>query len=231
MGKSQEVRRSLKPLTFGAARAKGPAGRKRRRALLGCALVALALAAPSAVSADAQISGHASGMTIRTGDGSYLLVGTYTDALGAPGTYHGSYRESTTGYTSCRGQGIGVIYCDNPPFSTGLPYRCNLIAGEITFRSLAGKEITFDIGSGGFAPPDSRIVSGVCQQQADPNVHDTYLLLLNRTNLWPATTEEFSRGYGLLNYAVGSMIGVSSPRGSSPIYADELTLQLNLFSP
>jgi hypothetical protein len=24
---------------------------------------------------------------------------------------------------------------------------------------------------------------------------------------------------------------VSSPRGSSPIYADELTLQLNLFSP
>lgn len=150
---------------------------------------------------------------------------------------HGSDRkrellqESTTGYNSCRATGIGVIFCDDPPVSSGLPYRCNLITGEVTFRSLGGKQITLNIASGGLAPPASRIVSGICQQAADPSIHDTYLLLSNRTDLWPATAEEFSRGYGLHNYALGSMTGVSTPRGNSPVYFDDLALQLNLFSP
>lgn len=202
-----------------------------RRRLVATALAVTALATASAAGADIGISGNASGVTVRTGDGSYMITGTYIDSLGAPGTYHGTYRETTTGYNSCRATGIGVIFCDDPPFSSGLPYRCNLITGEVTFRSLGGKQITLNIASGGLAPPASRIVSGICQEAADPSIHDTYLLLSNRTDLWPATAEEFSRGYGLLNYALGSMVGVSTPRGNSPVYFDDLALQLNLFSP
>jgi hypothetical protein len=190
----------------------------------------LVLAFPAAGGADITITGHASGITVSTGSGTFLVNGKYADAAGNVGTYHGTYTETTTGYSSCRGVGIGQILCDNPPYYTGLPYRCNLITGTITFRSSGGKEITYEIGSGGLAPPQSRIVSGVCQQ-ADPTIHDTYLLLTNRASVWPATTEQFSHGYGPLDFALGSLVGTSTPRGGSPVYSDEFALNLSLFPP
>jgi len=193
-------------------------------------VVMLVLSFPAAAGAEITIAGQATGVTVPVGNGGFKFSGTFVDSSGHAGTYHGAYDELTTGYTSCRGVGIGLIYCDNPPYYSGLPYRCNLVRGEVTFRSQGGKEITLLIGSGGFAPPQSRIVSGVCQQQADPTLHDTYLLLLNRTAMWPATTEEFSRGYGLLAEAFGSLVGTSAPRGASPVYFDDFALNLNLFS-
>jgi hypothetical protein len=200
----------------------------RKGRLLPAVLAVIALALPSAAAANIDIVGHARGFTVPTGGGNYIIVGTYVDSSGAPGTYYGSYHETTTGYASCRGTGIGVINCDNPPYYSGLPYRCNLISGSVTFRTIAGKQITFNIGAGGLAPPASRIVSGICQQLANPAVHDTYLLLWNRSDIWPATTEEFSRGFGLLDYALGSLTGTSAPRGNSPVYFDDLSLQLDL---
>src|SRR4051794_34945221 len=101
-----------------------------RRAAGAALLVALAL--PAIASADptvTTITGHASGITVRTGNGAYLVVGTYRDSLGFPGTYTARYHEDTTGYNSCRGVGFGEINCDNPPNFFGLPYRCNLISG------------------------------------------------------------------------------------------------------
>ena len=207
-----------------------PCGWSCRRLLVG-ALALVALVVPSVAAADLQISGHASGLTVPTGPNSYLIAGAYTDALGAPGTYSGTYTEYTTGYNSCRGTGLGIILCDNPPFYSGLPYRCNLVTGQVTFRSFAGKRITYNIGAGGLAPPASRVVSGICQQTADPRIHDTYLLLWNRTAVWPATAEEFSHGYGLLNYALGSLTGVSTPRRGLPVFFDDFALQLDLVSP
>ena len=184
----------------------------------------LLLALPSIASADTSINGTAEGLTIPLGDGTFMIVGTYRDASGARGTYHGTYTELTTGYTSCRSTGIGEIFCGT---SADWPYRCNLISGVVTLRS-QGKSVTLYIGSAGLAPPASRVVSGVCLREGTTTTRDTYLMLTNRTDNWPATVEEFSRGYGILAYAVGSLVGTSTPLGGG-IYVDSLTLQLGLF--
>jgi hypothetical protein len=184
------------------------------------------LVIPSAASADTLIDGHAKGQTIALGNGTFLIVGIYRDASGALGIYHGTYREVTTGYTSCRSTGIGGFHCGEPMF----PNRCNLISGVVTLRS-QGKSVTLNIGSAGLAPPASRIVSGVCLREGDTATRDTYLMLTNRTDNWPATVEEFSRGYGILAYAIGSLVGTSTPLAPrSPVYIDELTLHLGLFT-
>jgi hypothetical protein len=54
-------------------------------------------------------------------------------------------------------------------------------------------------------------------------------MVTNRTNVWPATVEEFSRGYGILAWAQGALVGTSSPLGGGRVYAEELALDLGLF--
>jgi hypothetical protein len=207
------------------------AGMTDRRAILAVLASALILAwVPSLARADGPatttITGQAGGTTVPLGDGNFLIVGTYRDSQGVPGTYLGRYHEVTTGYNSCRSTGVGEIFCGSP----GFPYRCNLIRGEITLRSV-GRELNLIIGSAGFFPPAARLQSGICQEEANPAIHDTYLMLLNRVDNFPATDEEFSRGYGLLNEVDGSLIGTSNPVGRSPVYSDDLALQLRLFAP
>ena len=209
------------------------AGMINRRAILAVQASAATLAGvPSLARADdprglpTTISGQASGITVPLPNGNFLVAGTYRDSLGIPGTYFGRYHEVTTGYNSCRSTGVGEIFCGSP----GFPYRCNLIRGEITLRSV-GRVLNLVIGSAGFFQPLSRLQSGICQQEANPAIHDTYLMLLNRVDSFPATEEEFSPGYGLLNEVDGSLTGTSTPVGSSPVYSDNLALQLTLFAP
>jgi hypothetical protein len=205
------------------------AGMTNRRAILAVLASAAILAGvPSLARADdpsTTITGQASGKTVPLGDGNFLVVGTYRDSLGVPGTYFGRYHEVTTGYNSCRSTGIGEVFCG----SSGFPYRCNLIRGEITLRSV-GRVLNLIIGSAGFFPPLSRLQSAICQQEANPAIHDTYLMLANRVANFPATEEEFSRGYGLLDEVRGSLIGTSTPAGGSPVYSDDLALQLTLIA-
>jgi hypothetical protein len=188
-------------------------------------VLALAFALPSVAAADTTISGPALGLTMPQHDGGFRIFGTYRDVNGFPGTYSGSYSYQTTGFDSCRAVGIGSINCGTPTF----PYRCNLILGQVTFRSV-GRQVTVFIGAGGFDPPAARLQSGICTQEADPAIHDTYLLLLNRTASQPATTEEFSHGYGILAFALGTMTGTSTPLGASPLYVNRLALNLSLIS-
>lgn len=203
------------------------AARRAGSVPLAAAALAIALALPAAARAESitTVSGEASGMTVPVGHDNYVVVGTYRDSLGFPGTYSGRYHLDTTGYNSCRGVDMGTIYCDNPPYFSGLPYRCNLISGQITLRSL-GKKIDLNIGVAFPEQPLNRITSGIC-----PSLHDTYLLMWNRSALWPATTEEFSHGFGPLDLARGSLTGVSTPVGGSPVYLDDLALQLDLYAP
>jgi hypothetical protein len=200
--------------------------------LLAVAGVVIAFALPAAARAESvtTVAGEARGMTVPIGHDNYIVVGTFRDSLGFPGTYAGRYHLDTTGYNSCRGIGMGTMYCDNPPYWAGLPYRCNLISGQITFRSL-GKQIDLNIGVAFPEQPLNRITSGICEQQEDPSLHDTYLLMWNRSTLWPATTEEFSRGFGPLDLARGSMTGISTPVGGAPVYLDDLALHLDIYAP
>ena len=135
---------------------------------------------------------------------------------------------TTEGFTSCRATGLSSQNCDQVP---EFPSRCNLVTGSVTFVSADGKKLRLNIGSGGFDPPQSRIVSGICYDPANPSVFDTYLLLSNRSNLVPATTEQFSKGYGLLDFALGSLVGTSTQRGKSQVFTDDLTLQVTLTPP
>jgi|RhiMethySRZTD1v2_1073278.scaffolds.fasta_scaffold189007_1 hypothetical protein len=195
--------------------------RLRLGALVACFLAALAI--PSLAGAVMFIEGSARGHTIALGDGTYLIVGTYRDATGEVGTYSGRYTEQTTGYTSCRSTGIGSIHCGEP----GFPFRCNLVTGEVTLRS-RGKSVTLHIGAAGLGSPAARIQSGVCLQDDSSENRDMFLMLTNRTQVWPATEEEFSRGYGIIAYAEGSLVGSSRPLGGS-VLADEFDLDLGLF--
>jgi hypothetical protein len=198
-------------------------GRANRRLGLLVAAVLTALALPSLGAADTFIGGTATGRTLALGNGTFQVVGTYRDAAGEVGTYHGTYTEVTTGYTSCRSTGIGEIFCGTAAF----PYSCNLIAGEITLRS-RGRYVTLHIGPASLGPPGSRVQSGVCLREGSAQ-RDTFLMVTNRTNVWPATVEEFSRGYGILAWAQGALVGTSSPLGGGRVYAEELALDLGLF--
>jgi hypothetical protein len=200
--------------------------RTLRRGLRLCMIVAglvAALAIPSLAAADTFINASAAGRTIPLGNGTFQISGTFVDGSGAVGTYVGRYTQLTTGYTSCRATGLSEGNCGTSFF----PYRCNLVSGVVTLRT-AGAYVTLNIGSAFFAPPLSRLWSGVCLKEGSTTERDTYLLLTNRTALWPATVEEFSSGYGLLAYAVGSLVGTSTPLGRSAS-ADALTLELGLF--
>ncbi len=175
------------------------------------AFVAVA-AAPGAASAQT-IDGTATGKTIPLGNGSFRIVGTLTDpsAPGVVGTYVGTYTEITTGYTSCRFIGFGSIFCDEPS-----DFTCNLIEGEVTFRS-RGKTVTLAIG---IDFQFGRLASAVCLNPTDPDIHEVHLELVG-------SGEGFSRGYGDLMYAYGGMSGTSTPLGGA-VYQDNLSFSITL---
>jgi hypothetical protein len=191
---------------------------------VGASVVALLvmLSLPALAGADTLVAGSAKGHTVALGNGTFQIAGIYRDAAGDVGTYHGTYTELTTGYTSCRSTGIGAIFCGTSAF----PFSCNLISGEMTLRS-RGKYVTLHIGPADLGSPGARIQSGVCLRPGSTEL-DAYLMLTNRTNVWPATEEEFSRGYGILAWARGSLVGISSPLGGRA-HDDELALDLGLF--
>jgi hypothetical protein len=168
--------------------------------------VAAVAAAPGAASAQV-ISGTATGKTIAQGNGTFRIVGTFTDAsTGEVGTYVGTYVETTTGYISCRFIGLGAINCDEPA-----DFTCNLIEGEVTFRS-HGRRLTLGIGTDfNFG----RISSAVCLDPTNPEIHNVTLELFG--------TE--SRGYGDPSFVWGSMGGTSTPLAGG-VYADTFFLRI-----
>jgi hypothetical protein len=175
------------------------------------ALAALA-AAPGAASAQwIQIDGTATGKTIPLGNGTFRIVGTYTDASkpGVAGTYVGTYVETTTGYTSCITTGDAVFLC-----SEGVPTisSCNLIHGEVTFRS-QGRMLTLFIAS----DFSGHLTSGVCLTE-DPEIHSVEFRLVG-------LGEGFSRGYGDINFVEGYMAGSSTPLAGG-VYEDSFELHL-----
>lgn len=97
----------------------------------------------------------------------------------------------------------------------------------MTLRS-RGNYVTLRIRAADLGPPGSRLLSGVCVREDGTETRDTFLLLTNRTNVWPATVEEFSHGYGILAFAIGSLVGTSTPLGGG-VRADDLALDLGLF--
>jgi hypothetical protein len=181
-------------------------------------VVAAVAAAPGAATAQT-ITGTATGKTIPLGNGTFRIVGTYTDGSkpGVVGTYVGTYVEDTTGYTSCPLIGTYEVFCDrewNPA-----AFRCNLIHGEVTFRS-QGRTLTLLIGT---EFPLGHATSAVCLDITNPQIHNVNLELFNGT---PAV---FSRRYGDLMYAYGTMFGTSTPRGRSA-YADSFLLWIETAS-
>jgi hypothetical protein len=175
-------------------------------------LVFAAVAAAPGVAAADVITGTATGKTIPLGNGTFRIVGTYTDAsTGVAGRYVGTYVEDTTGYTSCRFIGFGAFFCDRPPDVT-----CNLIHGEVTFRS-QGKMLTLGIG---VDFPFGRISSAVCLDPTTALIHDVNLELFNGR-----TPAGFSRGYGDIDYAYGTMWGTSTPLAGGG-YEDTFSLYI-----
>jgi len=177
----------------------------------------LAFAALGAVPATASAqfivlaSGTATGKTIPLRDGTFRIVGTYTDASGARGTYLGTYVEDTTGYTSCPYIGFDEDNCLFQPAE----YQCNRIHGEVTFRS-QGKVLTLRIA---IQPWYGRSYSSICLDPTNPETHDVGLWL------FAGTPDDFSRGYGDLNYAYGNMYGTSTPLAGG-LYANTFSFQI-----
>jgi hypothetical protein len=180
--------------------------------LLACILAAVA--APSGA-ATAATTGTATGKTISLGNGTYRISGAYRDpSSGASGTYAGTYVEDTIGYTSCSLTGTYEVYCDrewNPA-----AFRCNLIHGTVTFRS-QGRMLRLLIGT---EFPLGHFTSAVCLDDTDPQIHNVSIALFN------GTPEAFSRGYGDLMYAYGSMFGTSTPRRNG-VYEDRSSLMID----
>jgi hypothetical protein len=161
-------------------------------------------AAPGAASAQT-IEGTATGKTIAQGNGTFRIVGTYTDAsTGEVGTYVGTYVEYTTGYTSCPFPTFaGEMACFEDP---GLA-RCNLIRGEVTVRS-QGEMLTLSIASQLFPV----ITSAVCLKGTDdPQSYDVFLELMGSRD-------------GFI-YAEGSMRGTSAPLGGG-VYEDTFVISI-----
>ncbi len=177
-------------------------------------LVFAAVATGPDTASATEMTASATGKTSPRGKGMFRISGAYTDpSTGDRGTYAGTYVEDTTGYTSCSLTGTYEVYCDrewNPA-----AFRCNLIHGEVSFRS-QGRRLTLLIGT---EFPLGHAKSAVCLDITNPQIHNVNLELFNGT---PAV---FSRGYGDLDYAYGSMFGISTPRGRG-VYDDSFSLYL-----
>lgn len=159
--------------------------------------------------ADATISGTATGKTIRLGNGSFRIVGTFVDPAtpGVGGTYKGTYTELTSGYTSCNNK----IFC--------AAFTCNLIAGQLTFSS-AGKSVTLNFNS--FLSPQ---FPSVCLDPVDPEVHDVNLWMNNYVGFCGSGIS--SRGYGPVYLSSGGMFG-SSRHLAGGVYVDTSSLDISL---
>lgn len=172
---------------------------------------AAAAAGPAAAMADpisSPIEGTATGMTIPLGNGTFRIVGTFTDAStpGIAGTYVGTYVEDTTGYTSCFSLSIGgQVLCALFPELA----RCNIIHGSVTIRS-RGETNTFFIGGDFFL--QGRLLSVVCLNRTNPEVHDVDLFL---TAVDPTP----------IPVATGSMVGTSTP-AQGGTYEDVFSLRV-----
>lgn len=188
--------------------------RYRPLPLLILACILATVAAPSDATSATTI-GTATGKTRSLGNGTYRISGAYRDpSTGAAGTYAGTYVEDTIGYTSCSLTGTYEVYCDrewNPDV-----FRCNLIHGEVTFRS-QGRMLRLLIGT---EFPLGHFTSAVCLDITDPQIHNVSIALFN------GTPEVFSRGYGDLMYAYGSMFGTSTPRRNG-VYEDRSSLMID----
>jgi hypothetical protein len=161
-------------------------------------------AAPGAATAQT-IDGTATGKTIAQGNGTFRIVGTFTDPStpGIAGTYVGTYVEETTGYTSCRFINLGSFFCIDPANVT-----CNLIRGSVTIRS-RGESQRFLIGADF---PRGRAASAVCLNASNPEIHDVFLFL---TGVDSASNV----------VATGSMRGTSTPLAGG-VYEDAFRLEV-----
>jgi hypothetical protein len=178
---------------------------------------AAAAAGPEAASAT-EITGTATGKTSPRGKGVFRISGAYKDpSTDEAGTYAGTYVEDTTGYTSCPLTGTYEVYCDHEVNPAA--FRCNLIHGEVTFKS-RGRTLTLLIGT---EFPLGHAISAVCLDSTNPQIHNVNLELFNGT---PAL---FSRGYGDLMYAYGTVFGTSTPRGRAA-YEDSFRLSIDMAS-
>jgi len=182
-------------------------------------LFAAVAAAPGIASADETIQGTATGKTIPLGNGTFRIVGTFTDPSrpGVIGTYVGTYVEMSTGYTTCRFTSItGTANCypmcngENGPYcNEGFDVvSCNRIQGSVTIRS-QGESQTLSIGSEWFSVYGAW--SAVCLNPSNREIHDVFIFL-TRTNAIGAV-------------ATGSMVGTSTP-GPGGLYEDVFQLRV-----
>jgi len=191
-----------------------------RRALC-CAIVAAVAAAcwTAVASADSvSIGGNATGRTIPLGNGTFRVIGTFTDANSSQnGNYSGMYTEDTVGYTSCDRLGFGVIDCVLDPAA----HQCNLIHGSITFNS-AGSSVTLPIGSNALG----RVTSAVC---LDPNNPGQYLVHLESAVETLPPDAVVTKGMGTFTTAFGHVAGTAAPLGR--VFADSFALVVSLTRP
>jgi len=171
------------------------------------------------VASATEVTGSATGKTGPRGNNTFRISGAYADpSTGDVGTYVGTCVEDTTGYTSCPLIGTYEVYCDREWYPAA--FRCNLIHGEVTFRS-QGSMLRLLIGS---EFPLGHATSAVCVDVTNPHIHNVNIELFNGT---PAV---FSRGYGDLTYVYGSLFGTSTPRGRG-VYDDSFSLYLRACCP
>jgi len=199
----------------------------RRAARLGVLTLLVGAAAATlfvaSAAADTTISGTATGITIPQGNGTFRIVGTYVDPAipDVRGSFHGTYVEDTTGYTSCILIGMNSNGC---PFEAQYN-ACNDITGRVTFTS-KGKSVTVPITSS----PVQRWDSGVCLDPTDRRIHNVVFAdFIYNGNPPPPGTPPYpdARGYGSFANLLFFLSGTSQPVGS--VYHDNFTFQLDLF--
>jgi hypothetical protein len=178
-------------------------GRARLAALTLLVCLAAAVFAASAAT-DISIGGTASGKTMPLGNGTFRIVGKYVDPASVTGTYVGTYREVTTGYTACGVFQVATT-CSRP--------FCNLVSGQVTLSS-QGKSVVLPIVS------VFQVFSAVCLDPVDPSVHDVHLFGCS------CGADVISRGYGLPVAAFGGLDGISRPFES--VYTDSFALSFGL---
>ena len=192
--------------------------RSRARRAACCAIVAAVAASSWAAVASADvvsIGGNATGRTLPLGNGTFRVIGTFTDAgTSLNGNYNGTYTEDTVGYTSCDRLGFGVIDCLLDPAA----HQCNLIHGTITFSS-AGNSVTLPIGSNAL----SRVTSAVCLDPDNPGQDLVHLESAVET-LPPGGV--VTKGLGTFTTAFGHVAGTAAPQGH--VFADSFTFVVSL---
>jgi hypothetical protein len=142
------------------------------------AMTVLALVFAATAQADWTFTGSAKGITMQMGDGTYKILGTYTDPYAPNGFGHYSGTYTAQGdFTSC----VNIFFCRDP---TSALSHCNGASGEVTFQS-GVRLVTVFISSN---PSATVFVPGLCQLP-DTTTRVPYLKLFNQ---W--LPDESSRG-------------------------------------